>query len=192
MMDPLPEYEGRRAAWLRREALFDRQFISLGNARLAVGIAAALLAWLAYGLSLLNAWWMLVPLAVFLVLAVWQERVVRNRAFAQRGLRYYDQALNRLRNQWQGNGETGDRFRNATHVYAEDLDLFGKGGLFELLSTARTAAGEEALAQWLLQSAPYGEAAARQQAVRELSARLDCGKTLRCSGKIFAHRFAPP
>ena len=30
-----------------------------------------------------------------------------------------------------------------------DLDLFGKGGLFELLCTVRTRMGEERLAQWL-------------------------------------------
>ncbi len=63
MVDPLPEYEARRAAWLAKQALFDRQFISLGNARLAVAIAAVLLAWLAYGPSLLSAWSLLVPLA---------------------------------------------------------------------------------------------------------------------------------
>ena len=173
MIDPLPEYEARRAAWLTKQAFFDRQFISIGNARLAVGIATVLLAWLAYGEALLSAWWLLVPPAAFPALVVWHERVMRSRTFAARGLRHYGQALNRLRNQWQGKGETGERFRDASHVYAEDLDLFGKGGLFELLSTARTAAGEDALAQWLLQPAPHKEAAARQQAVRELSAHLD-------------------
>jgi MutS-like protein len=183
MIDPWPEYEARRAAWLNKQALFDRQFISIGNARLAVAVAAILLAWLAYGTSLLSAWWLLVPLATFLALVVWHERVTRNRTFAARGLRYYDQALNRIKNQWQGKGETGERFRNANHVYAEDLDLFGKGGLFELLCTARTAAGEDALAEWLLQPAQHKEAAARQQAVQELSTRLDLREDLALLGE---------
>jgi hypothetical protein len=183
MIDPLPEYEARRARWLGKQALFDRQFISIGNARLAIALAAVLMACLAYGFSLLSPWWLLLPVAAFLSLVVWHEKVMRHRTFAARGLRYYDQALNRLRNQWQGKGEAGERFRNAGHVYAEDLDLFGKGGLFELLSTARTAAGEEALAQWLLQPASYKEAAVRQQAVRELSARLDLREDLALLGE---------
>ncbi len=183
MMDPFPEYQARRASWLGRQAIFDSQFIAIGNARLAAAVAAAVLAWLAYGQSLLSAWWLLLPLAAFAALVVWQERVMRHRAFAGRGLLYYDQALNRLTNQWQGKGESGERFRNASHVYAEDLDLFGTGGLFELLSTARTAAGENALAQWLLQPAPHKEAAARQQAVRELSVRLDLREDLALLGE---------
>lgn len=183
MIDPLPEYEVRRAAWLAKQALFHRQFISLGNARLAVAIAAVLLAWLAYGFSLLSAWSLLLPLAVFLALVVWHERVMRNRTGAARALRYYEQALNRLKNQWQGKGEASERFRNSNHVYAEDLDIFGKGSLFELLSTARTAAGEDALAQWLLQPASHQEAAARQQAVQELSTRLDLREDLALLGE---------
>jgi hypothetical protein len=183
MFDPLPEYEARRAAWLAKQALFGRQFILIGNGRLAIGMGAVLLAWLAYGQSLLSPWWLLVPLGAFVALVVWHERVTRNRTFATRGLRYYDQALNRLRNQWQGKGETGERFRDATHVYAEDLDLFGKGGLFELLSTARTAAGEEALAQWLLQPASHKEAAARQQSVQELSTRLELREEIALLGE---------
>jgi hypothetical protein len=45
--------------------------------------------------------------------------------------------------------------------------------LFELLSTARTRAGEERLASWLLAPAPVEEVRARQQAVDELRPRLD-------------------
>ena len=41
---------------------------------------------------------------------------------------------------------------NPSHLYAEDLDLFGAGGLFELLVTTRTHAGEDVLAGWLLRA----------------------------------------
>ncbi len=39
--------------------------------------------------------------------------------------------------------------RDDSHLYAADLDLFGRGSLFELLSLARTQPGEETLAAWL-------------------------------------------
>jgi hypothetical protein len=183
MLDPLPEYEARREAWFLKQAVLHRHFLSIGNARLAVAVAAVVLAWLAYGPALLSAWWLLVPLAAFLVLLIWHERVIRNRTFAARGLRYYDQAIGRLKNDWQGKGESGERFRDAHHVYAEDLDLFGRGGLFELLSTARTAAGEDALAHWLLQPASQKETTARQQAVRELAGRLDLREDIALLGE---------
>jgi hypothetical protein len=45
--------------------------------------------------------------------------------------------------------------------------------MFELLSTARTKAGEERLASWLLAPAPVPEILARQQSVDDLRPRLD-------------------
>jgi len=183
MIEPLPEYQARRTAWLEKQTLLNRRFVSIGNARLAVAAAAALGAYLAYGPAIVSAWWLLAPLAAFVALLVWHERVIHRRTFSERALRYYDRGLARLSNQWQGTGETGERFRDANHVYAEDLDLFGKGGLFELLSTARTAAGEDTLAQWLLHPASQADATARQQAIRELSTKLDLREDIALLGE---------
>jgi len=182
-MEPLPEYEARRAAWLAKQSLLQREFIRLGNARLGLAALSALVAWLAFGMALLSAWWLALPALALIALFIQHARVMRQRAFAERGVRYYERGLARIQNQWQGKGEPGERFRDGNHVYAEDLDLFGKGGLFELLCTARTAAGEEALAQWLLYPATLGEASARQQAVRELTTRIDLREDLALLGE---------
>ena len=42
--------------------------------------------------------------------------------------------------------DAGERFRDDSHLYADVLDLFGQGSLFELLSIARTRTGEAKLA----------------------------------------------
>src|SRR5262249_24795472 len=59
------------------------------------------------------------------------------------------------------------------HVYSADLDLFGVGGLFELLCIARTRMGEETLANWLLRPASLDEIKARQAAIAELRGDID-------------------
>jgi len=51
--------------------------------------------------------------------------------------------LARVENLWIGRATRVTRFIDPKHVYADDLDLFGRGSLFELLSTARTGAGEQ-------------------------------------------------
>jgi hypothetical protein len=106
-------------------------------------------------------------------LAIWHQRVIRKRTLADRAIRFYERGLARLRDCWMGTGETGDAYRDAGHVYAEDLDVFGKGSLFELISNARTSSGERTLAQWMLAPASLETAQGRQQAVRELSGKLD-------------------
>jgi DNA mismatch repair ATPase MutS len=96
---------------------------------------------------------------------------------------FYEQGLARLTDTWPGTGETGERFLAADHPYAADLDLFGRGSLFELVTTARIRAGEETLARWLLTAAEAADIRERQAAVRELQPRLDLREDLALLGQ---------
>ncbi len=82
--------------------------------------------------------------------------------------RFYTRAVARLESDWPGRGDSGEEFASPGHLYARDLNLFGEGSLFELLSISRTGVGRQGLARYLLEPAPAGEILARQQAVREL------------------------
>jgi hypothetical protein len=77
-----------------------------------------------------------------------------------------------------GAGETGERFQEASHSFSRDLDLFGEGSLFQLLCTARTRAGQETLANWLLTPSSPERVRARQASVAELQHRLDLREDL--------------
>ena len=126
---------------------------------------------------------LLLPVAAFIVLAVLHERLLRVVRLCSRGIRFYDQGLARLHGTWQGQGAAGDRFLPPDHPCARDLDLFGRGSVFELLCTARTRSGEEALAHWLLVPALPAVVQARQAAARELSERLDLRARLAVLGE---------
>ena len=180
---PSSEYAERlaaRRAWVSRQ---HRLHIRAGNARLLVALAAAWLAWAAFFKDSLSGWWLAAPLAAFLALLLFHDRILRDRELAERAVRYYERGLARIEDRWAGTGEPGDRFHDPAHPYAEDLDLFGKGGLFELLSTARTRAGEDTLARWLLQSAPPEIVLERQAAVAELRSKLDLREDLALLGE---------
>jgi hypothetical protein len=168
----LEEYQVRVQERRQASQRLDKQFRRIGNARLAAALAAVVVAFFVFGEVWISFWWLLIPLAVFAVLIVVHARVVERLERAQRAIQFYERGLARLEDGWMGTGETGDRFRNPNHLYSEDLDLFGKGSLFELLSTARTRAGEDFLANWLLAPASKDEVAARHEAVRELGPML--------------------
>src|SRR5579884_908843 len=182
-MDPVAAYTTRQQQWRDEAARSERRFITIGNWRLLTALSAVIIAALAFWRGVLSAWWLLFPLAVFIALVVWHEHVVRRRDFAARAVRYYDDRLARLTNRWAGTGQSGDAFRDPAHVYADDLDIFGRGSLFELVSTARTGAGERTLAQWLLAPAPRDEALSRQESIRELCSRLDLREDLALLGE---------
>lgn len=179
---PRAEYgkriEMRRASAARLESWHRR----IGNARLALFTAGAVLAWLALISHKISPWWLLVPAVLFLGLMAWHERVLRSLQRVRRAIDFYERGNARLDERWEGSGEPGERFRDPSHPYAEDLDLFGKGSLFELLCSARTYAGERMLASWLKNPAAAAEVRARQEAVEELRRNLDLREDLAVLG----------
>jgi hypothetical protein len=177
------EYRARAATWQIEHAASERRSRQLGNARLATGLAAVVIAGLSIGAGWFSPWWLLVPLVIFILLAVLHDRVDKRRDAALRGADYYTRALTRVEHKWIGKGHAGDAFRDPQHLYADDLDLFGAGSLFELLSTSRTATGERMLAEWLRAPADLAVVRARQEAVAELKDRLDLREEMALMGE---------
>lgn len=118
------------------------------------------------------AWPMPLPFLGFALLIYWHGRVRARVEDLDRAARFYEEGLARIRDRWRGLGPEGARYKDLDHLYAEDLDLFGDGSLFQLLCRARTRAGEDALAAWLMAPADPETIRARQVAVEELGPRL--------------------
>jgi hypothetical protein len=154
----------------------------IGNTRLAVFIIAAMIAWLAFKAHSLSPWWLLFPSGSFLALIVWHSRVLQKLKHYQNAVDFYQRGISRLEERWRDYGEYGDRFIDPSHPYAQDLDLFGKGSLFQLLCTARTLGGEQKLAAWLKNPASQAELQSRQNAVEELRSKLDLREDLAILG----------
>ena len=172
-MEPLREYRERLERWRSEHVRNQTLHRQLGNARLASGVLLVAVAAVSLGAERISPWWLLLPIAALAVLMVVHDRVDRALRKAARGIAYYERALARLENRWIGTGSQGERFRDPHHVFSDDLDLFGRGSLFELLSTARTSRGERVLAGWLLAPGEAKEVAARQESIKELRPGVD-------------------
>jgi MutS-like protein len=136
------------------------------------------LAWFVFARHSVPLWSLLIPVSAFVALVVYHQRIIRRQTLATRAVAFYERGIDRIQDEWMGKGVTGDRFRDPSHVYSEDLDLFGKGGLFDLIAISRTAAGEDTLANWMLHPAEPGEAFLRQAAVVELTPKLQLREDL--------------
>jgi MutS-like protein len=179
--NPQEEYHARLTARRTAHDRLTRVDARCAHARVATFFSAVLLALLAWR-SGFSPWLLIFPVVVFAWLVWYHARVLRSRELATRAIRFYEHGLARLDDRWVGSGETGERFRNDDHVYANDLDLFGHGSLFELLSIARTRTGEAHLAEWLLAPADAPEIQERQHAVEELAPELDLREQLALIG----------
>jgi hypothetical protein len=183
--DPAEAYRARlaaRRATHERLTQIDQQFSYARLGVFGLGVLIALASWQ----QVLSVWWLVLPVAAFIVLVGRHERVIRQLDEAARAIGFYERGLARIEDRWGGTGEPGDRFRDDNHLYANDLDLFGQGSLFELLSIARTRAGEARLAGWLTSPAVPEEISARQEAVAEFAPLLDLREQLSMAGSEVA------
>lgn len=180
--DPEGLYERHLQQLTSTQTLEEAAEKRLGYAKVAIAFvtvaAAVTLLYFSKFLYLL-----LIPAAIFVYLAIKHERRLQQISERRRSISFYERGIARIQDRWAGTGEAGERFLEPAHPYARDLDLFGPASLFELLCTARTRAGEETLARWLLNAAPIPEIEARHGAISDLKDRVDLREHLFCIGE---------
>lgn len=190
-MDARSEYTTRLKAHREVAARQERLHVQAGNLKLATIGIGLLMIWVILDFHAFGAIWLLLPLAIFAALLVWHERVLQAKARAVAAENYYLRGVARMEDRWRGTGQSGERFRDENHPYSGDLDLFGTGCLFELLSTARLPMGENLLASWLRSASPLKTILDRQGTVSELRQHLDLREAVAVTGDALRVRLDP-
>src|SRR5262249_14431694 len=147
---PGAEYESRRDRWRRRQARLDGRAALLRRAEKVIFGVIVIMGLLSQYESMRNKFIMIgTPSLLLQAASAGRKRCLRGSRLAGRAAEWYETRRACLRGEWGGRGPAGERFADEAHPCALDLDLFGRGSLFERMCLARTGAGEEALAAWL-------------------------------------------
>jgi hypothetical protein len=189
---PVEEYRRRLLVLEGREAGLKAQAFWLGYLRLATVVAFVAVSWFTVFLKEGPRWLVLVPFVLFVGLGVWMGRASRRLSLARRAAEMVRVGMARVEDRWAGAVVARDVLTGRpaglveklkASLYADDLDIVGRGGLFELLCVARTRMGEEMLLTWLLEPAAVSEVLERQAAVEELRARLEFRERMGVAGE---------
>jgi hypothetical protein len=163
----------------------------IANARFAVFSLGLLIGGIAL-FSISEAGYLLIPVVIgFVALVLRHDHVIRECERLERAVEFYEQGLARREGRWTGRGKSGERFRDPEHPYSEDLDIFGRGSVYERICTARTAGGQEMLARWLSTQAPPGVVKSRQDSVTELKELVDVREELDLLAVVTRKRIDP-
>jgi hypothetical protein len=182
-VSPANEYSRRLELREQQARALDKTHARVGTIRLSLAALIAVAAFWSLQRHAFDPAWLLIGVAAFAGLVVFHQKVRRSRSGAERAVAFYRNGLARIEDEWAGSGQQGSQFDDPHHVYASDLDLFGKGSLFELLCRVRTRMGEQRLAQWLLSPAPVEVIRQRQASVTELKSLLDLREDLAVLGE---------
>jgi len=149
---------------------------------IALAIVTCYLLYASFKQQIMPAWSPLAPILAAVYLGRLTGERKQRTAELYRLLEYYQHGVARLRLDWDQLPDTGEEFRDPHHFYCEDLDLFGRGSLFQLMGTCRSGVGRDTLAGWMLHPATREEAMARQQAVDELRGQQKLREKLALAG----------
>ncbi len=162
----------------------DRLFVGSRLALLIAGIGALALA----ASGRISPWWVGAAVVAFATTVLIHDRALQAARRAARAVRFYEAGLARLAGEWPGTGDDGNDLFEAAHPFALDLDLYGRGSLFERLASTRTNAGRRALARWLSTPSAPDEVRARQLAIQELTPRVELREALALLGEEATRR----
>lgn len=122
---------------------------------------------------------------LFICLVLYHNTIREKLRFSKGIVNVNNRYISRIDGSWIDLNDIGEEFVNRDHRYSFDLDIVGKGSLFQLINITNTWNGRKELADTLLH-ARYNkdEILERQEAVKELGSKLDfCQKAEYISGK---------
>lgn len=175
MITPEEKYKKRVSAYTEKLEIYTKKSSAAGNYKLLVffgGLAAAAVFFF-LKLYIIMAAIVLIFVSGFVYLSIIHNKLIRNKNYSQAMLQINQMCLKRATGQWKDFPDTGDEFENHQHNYTYDLDIFGKGSLFQMLNMTATYSGRKKLAGLLLDPLENRQdIRKRQEAVLELAGKL--------------------
>lgn len=176
MGSPKEEYIKRKKYY---EGLLKKQnnkirFIS--NLRLLVFLAGVVLALYFYIIKsyYIGALTALIFLCGFIYLVIKHNKIIEQKSYSEALYNINDSSIKRIHGEWKSFKDSGEEFIDDEHEYSKDLDIFGRGSLFQWINTTVTYLGRQKLKSVL--ENPYksaDEIRERQEGISELADDLD-------------------
>ncbi|MBW9156456.1 DNA mismatch repair protein [Clostridium tagluense] len=127
----------------------------------------------------------LVTIILFCYLAYLHKIMENRKKYTTALYEINETSIKRFNGDWKHFEDTGEDFINENHNYSYDLDIFGKGSLFQWINVAYTYIGREKLKE-IFTEKPQNEQSIydRQSAVKELEQKIYFRQRLEAEGKI--------
>jgi hypothetical protein len=184
-LSPTERYEQRAAHFLEEVQRLEARSRGYSNLRLAIFLIAVVSVFVvpkenAFGILLLTVL-LLLLLIGFIATAV-RHHVIEARLQTSREMACRNaEGKARIGRNWKDLPDRSAPAELASSALAQDLDLFGRASLFDLVCTANSWEGRNAVAQALLHGIERENLPNRQAAIRELAPKLEFRQLLECA-----------
>ncbi|MDD4169308.1 MAG: DNA mismatch repair protein MutS [Desulfotomaculaceae bacterium] len=195
MATPKQKYERRESRYnklLQKQEKADGHICYLRLVVFITGFGVAVPMYILQNWVLLTA--DLVSFTTLFIYVVMRHEKLKNRMEYTTILRDINScSLKRIKGEWNTFTDDGGDFKDGSHKYSGDLDIFGKNSLFQWINTANTYIGRRKLHELLSGVTGHSDdTRARQEAVDELAAMLTWRQRFSAEGMMAKGRMRDP
>lgn len=166
-------YLSKIAELAKKYDLISKKIKNISIYRLVLVVAGLFLFYQIFSLSQpFGIFFLFVFIAAFIWVVKWHNRLFRVKDRTNNLLKIYKNEID-LEKSINLFG-TGDKYKNPTHAYTSDLDIFGGYSLFNVVNRTVTQEGESILAKWFSNTNQTKEQIlAKQGIIKELSQKTE-------------------
>lgn len=163
---------------------FKKQYNFVGGLRLSMIIALAIFIYYYFTTSNpLFIYLGIVALIIFFILIKVSGRIAFRRNVSKTIVKINENELSYLKKE-SIPFDDGEEYIDPKHAYTYDLDFFGKHSLFQNINRTATYIGKSTLANRLKSTLQKGEIELNQQAIIELTSKIEFRQKINALGKI--------
>lgn len=194
-MNVIESYNRRKEMYEKLEAKLTKQYNYTAALRLFVFLFSAVLIIYFYKMKLyfMEVSIIFIFLILYGVLINIQNKIRYHKKLCLNIIGINKDSIERVQGNWTDFTDNGEEFKNELHQYSYDLDIFGKGSLFQYINCTVTYTGKQILRKTLAK-ADYipKEIYDRQKAVIELSKKIWWRQRFQSDGKIHISNMKSP
>jgi Mismatch repair ATPase (MutS family) len=135
----------------------------------------------------------IISLVFFLYLVIKHDKLLNRKNYSTSLVEINKKSLDRVDNRWSDFPDDGSEFEDENHEYARDLDIFGRGSLFQWINATITYLGRKKIINMLtMRPENCNTVLLRQEAVRELASKLSWRQRLLAEGMLVKDKMKDP
>jgi hypothetical protein len=172
---PLDKYEKRRDYYSKMCNKRSKQMNIISNTRLASFLIAIIGAVAFYLMKqfIISGAVLIGFMFLFIYLIMLHEKLIMSKNYYVKLEEINGASIKRIKHDWKNFTDKGNEFYEKDHPYSSDLDIFGKGSLFQWINTAQTYLGRQRFSRSLTTEPKNAqEINIKQEAIEELSGKL--------------------
>ncbi|KOA18530.1 DNA mismatch repair protein MutS [Clostridium homopropionicum DSM 5847] len=185
------EYEKRKEYYSSLVKKHQRTIALISNLRLVIFLVGVVATIFLYMIKrhFLSVGLFIIFLSIFIILVKKHNKLIEEKKYSLGLYQINENSMKRIEGQWKEFKDTGEEFYEEDHNYSVDLDIFGRGSLFQWINTASTFLGRKRLSEAMKKPCKnISEIYERQEAINELAEKLDWRQKFTAEGVMASEK----